>query len=93
MGVTQSQLKVRERIEILKENNYIFIDSRGKIKTPTSHNCNFFYCLRVGHIALQCPNKQAMIMKALSEIMIDEKVSDEEECPNLRMLVMIILSI
>lgn len=95
MGATQSQLKVRERIEILKENNYIFIDSRGKIKTPTSHNCNinFFYCLRVGHIALQCPNKQAMIMKALSEIMTDEEVSDEEECPNLRMLVMIILSI
>jgi hypothetical protein len=37
--------------------------------------------------------KQVMIMKAHSEIMTDEEVSDEEECPNLRMLVMIILSI
>jgi hypothetical protein len=37
--------------------------------------------------------KQVMIMKAHSEIMTDEEVSDEKECPNLRMLVIIILSI
>jgi hypothetical protein len=59
MGATQSQPNMRERIKILKDNNYIFIDSRCKIKTLTSYNydINFFYCLRVGHIALQCPKK------------------------------------
>jgi hypothetical protein len=62
VGATQSQPNMRERIKILKENNYIFIDSRCKIKTLTSYNydINFFYCLRVGHIALQCPKKSKL---------------------------------
>jgi hypothetical protein len=36
-------------------------------------------CLRVSHVASQCPNKRVMVMKAYGKVVINEEVSDKEK--------------
>lgn len=76
---------MEERTKTPIEKKDIFIDSRGKFRIITScnHDINYFHCLGVGHVASQCPNKQAMAMKDQDEVVTYREVSNDEEMPHL----------
>lgn len=83
MGFAQFQPNMKNNYDPSKDKKDIYTNSRGKTKTSTSCNIDipYFYCLRVGYIASQCPNKQALIMIAYNKVLTDNEGSDEEEMP------------
>jgi hypothetical protein len=82
IGAAQSKSNMGSRLEPPKDKKDIFMDSQGKYKaqTPCKHDikCFYFY-FGVGHIALQCPNKQGMVMKNHGEVVTESHNSDKEK--------------
>ncbi|XP_050242022.1 uncharacterized protein LOC126690975 [Quercus robur] len=58
---------------------------QGKTEASTSrnHDIKCFRCQGRGHIASQCPNKQAMVLQANGEIVTNDEDSDTDDMPPL----------
>jgi len=58
------------------------VKSNNVSHTSYNRSIKCFHCLGFGHIALQCPNKRFVVMKANNEVKTDEE-DEEEKMPSL----------
>ena len=76
-GPSQQNKEGKAKYPREKKDTPVVVKGNNINPTSRNHDNKCFYCLGFSHIALQCPNKNVMVMKANNEVETDEE--DEEE--------------
>jgi hypothetical protein len=74
---------LKSKTEPPKKRDEVPCVNKGKTKSQTrNRDIKCFHCLRVGHIASQCPNKKTLIACVDGEVEIESKGDDDQMPPH-----------